>query len=530
MKRNILRDMFVALAKAIAPNWVITNKTKKSNPDATDWLLSYDKEMGYIEKHQPTPSEMKERLWSDRTRLELLKQENYTLVSDWKRDEEFMLLIDRADKLKADVFIEAINGKTPSVKLLKAMIKAMPQATLMKVADVKPQAFNDMRVHEVLGYDEPVFLLDSAEKLEKNWALAKKLVEYRPKLWAKGFLDIIQGEVSGDYQSLYTWLFYECMKQSENENMVGNISYVYSKYPVLYAYLRRCMLHKTDVAEYVKVMLGKLMDSLTTLVPVEPWTRAEKQDDAVEAYYWYTIALGRIQGGGTYPFMMGNIGKFKACLDAFEFAKLVSVLSENACSIYDIEALLKETKKDTDIDILHERMWSISKGNASTIEVVAKKYFPFEDWKNKGAMYRNMVVYNLMTPERLNEISDADVRAKVIEMMQTKAQTEVLKRNDHNEWIALFEQGGKLTPEAECVMLSCHFYRGEDKKYYIKKYKLSERAFKHLLDMKPASKSEGFSYLLTYAEAYGLTEEEYLLVLQSQYFDNAHFIVKFVQK
>jgi hypothetical protein len=135
-----------------------------------------------------------------------------------------------------------------------------------------------------------------------------------------------------------------------------------------------------------------------------------------------------------------------------------------------------------------------------------------------------------MTPERLNKISDADVRAKVIEMMQTKAQTEVLKRNDHNEWIALFDEGGKLTPEAECVMLSGHLYRSEDKEYYIKRYKLSERAFRYLLDMKPASKSEGFSYLITYAEAYGLTEEEYLLVLQSQYFDNAHFIVKFVQK
>lgn len=526
MKRNILRDAFIALAKAIAPNWVVTNKTKKSNPDASEWLLGYDKEMAYIEKYQPTPSEMKERLWSDRTRFEILKQENYTLVADWKREEEFMLLIERADKLKADVFIEAINGKTPSVKLLKAMIKAMPQATLMKVADVKPQAFNDMRVHEVLGYDEPVFVLDSAEKLEKNWALAKRLVEYRPKLWAKGFLDIIQGE-TGDYQSLYTWLFYECMKRGEN--MVNHVAYTYSKYPVLYAYLRRSMLHKEDVAEYVKVMLPKLMDSLTTLTPVELWTRAEKQDDAVEAYYWYTIALGRIQGGGTYPFMMGNLGNFKARLGAVEFTLLVSVLSENACSIPDIEALLKETKKDTDIDVLHERMWSISKGIASTIEVVAKKYFPFEDWKNKGAMYRNMVVHNLMTPERLNKISDADVRAKVIEMMQTKAQTEVLKRNDHNEWIALFDEGGKLTPEAECTMLSCHFYRSEDKKYYIKKYKLSERAFKHLLDMKPASMSEGFSYLLTYA-AYGLTEEEYLLVLQSQYFDKAHFIVKFVKK
>ena len=473
---------------------------------------------------------MKARLWSDRTRLEILKQENYTLVADWKREEEFMILVDRADKLEADVFFEAINGKTPSVKLLTAMIKALPKATLLKVADVKPQAFNDMRVHEVLGYDEQIFLLDSAEKLEKNWALAKRLVEYRPKLWAKGFLDIIQGETSGDYQSLYTWLFYECMKHSVNENMVNHVAYTYSKYPVLYAYLRRCMLHKTGVAEYVKVMLPKLMDSLTSLNPVEPWTGAEKQDDAVEAYYWYLIGFGRIQGGGTYPFMMGNLGKFKARLEAFEFAKLVSVLSENACSIPDIEALLKETKKDTDIDILHERMWSISKGNASTIEEVAKKYLPFEDWKNKGAMYRNMVVHNLMTPERLNKISDADVRAKVIEMMQTKAQTEVLKRNDHNEWIALFDEGGKLTPEAECVMLSCHFYRGEDKKYYIKRYKLSERAFRYLLDMKPASMSEGYSYLLAYAEAWGLTEDEYLLVLQSQYFDRAHFIVKFVQK
>lgn len=309
MKKNILRDMFVVLAKAIAPNWVVINKTKKSNPDATDWLLGYEKEKAYIEKYKPTPSEMKERLWSDRTRLEILKQENYTLVSDWKREEEFLMLVDKAHKLKADVFIEAINGKTPSVKLLKAMIKAMPMDTLLKVADVKPQAFNDMRVHEVLGYDEPVFLLDSAEKLEKNWALAKRLVEYRPKLWAKGFLDIIQGETSGDYQSLYTWLFYECMKQGEN--MVGNISYVYSKYPVLYAYLRRCMLHKTDVAEYVRTMLSKLMGSLTSLNPVEPWTGAEKQDDAVEAYYWYLIGFGRIQGGGTYPFMMGNLGKFK---------------------------------------------------------------------------------------------------------------------------------------------------------------------------------------------------------------------------
>ena len=528
MKRNIFRDVFIALAKAIAPKWVISNQTKKSNPDASEWLLGYDKEMAYIEKYQPTPSEMKERLWSDRTRLEILKQENHTLVADWKREEEFMLLVDRADKLEADVFIEAINGKTPSVKLLKAMIKAMPKSTLLNVADVKPQAFNDMRVHEVLGYDEQIFLLDSAEKLEKNWALAKRLVEYKPKLWAKGFLDIIQGETSGDYQSLYTWLFYECMKQGEN--MVGNISYVYSKYPVLYAYLRRCMLHKRDVAEYVKVMLPKLMGSLTSLTPVEPWTGAEKQDDAVEAYYWYLIGFGRIQGGGTYPFMMGNLGKFKARLEGFEFAKLVSVLSENACSIGDIEALLKETKKDTDIDILHERMWSISKGNASTIEEVAKKYFPFEDWKNKGAMYRNMVVNNLMTPERLNKISDAEVRAKVIEMMQTKAQTEVLKRNDHNEWIALFDEGGKLTPEAECVMLSCHFYRSEDKKYYIKRYKLSERAFRYLLDMKPVSMSEGYSYLLAYAEAWGLTEDEYLLVLQSQYFDRAHFIVKFVKK
>lgn len=528
MKRNIFRDAFIALAKAIAPNWVVTNKTKKSNPDASEWLLGYDKEMAYIEKYQPTPSEMKERLWSDRTRLELLKQENHTLVADWKREEEFMLLVDRVDKLEADVFIEAINGKTPSVKLLKAMIKAMPMATLLKVADVKPQAFNDMRVHEVLGYDEPVFLLDSAEKLEKNWTLAKRLVEYKPKLWAKGFLDIIQGETSGDYQSLYTWLFYECMKQGEN--MVGNISYVYSKYPVLYAYLRRCMLHKRDVAEYVKVMLPKLMGSLTSLTPVEPWTGTEKQDDAVEAYYWYTIALGRIQGGGTYPFMMGNLGKFKARLEGFEFAKLVSVLSENACSIPDIEALLKETKKDTDIDILHERMWSISKDNASTIEVVAGKYFPFEDWKNKGAMYRNMVVNNLMTPEMLNKISDTYVRAKVIEMMQTKAQMEVLKRNDHNEWIALFNEGGKLTDEAECKMLSGHSGRAQEKLYYIEQFKLSERAFRFLLSMKASTSEMGYRYLLSYAQKWGISEEEYYLVLQSQYSDKSHYLVKYLNK
>ena len=132
-----------------------------------------------------------------------------------------------------------------------------------------------------------------------------------------------------------------------------------------------------------------------------------------------------------------------------------------------------------------------------------------------------MVNRNVFPVERLGELT-VSWQELVKELILTHSQRIILERNELSEWKDLFNLG-QLTPEAECVMLSGADNLACIKREYMGKYMMANSSFKYLLKMSVSNKSLGESYVYAHISKWKMTEEQYLLLMQSQYADKAPY-------
>lgn len=533
-----IRRAYIALVQKFAPMWVVKNKVLKANrPFAYDWLMGSEKELKAIKALRLSAEEIKLRVWSNETRISLLKGNNYALIDDICLSEERDVVLENAKRyladdmftmsnnISADIVVKALKFSTPSAEGLKQIINCLGKASLVKVVDSFPKGFNDVKPFEVLGL--PSLHSYTVGVSEKRWDVALILSKHNPKLsleFMKLMLNAQEGSMSPQEKGIFESFFNIAFKS--DQDMSPFIGRLYQEFPELYVELRKNANNNPHVGEYLhKMWDGLIKPFYNQSANVPNFTFATdnaKREDGVEAYYWLKIAKASLSNAKVMRILVGQLAFLKEKLDKSNFNFLITMLARTFHSADQAVKIMEYVESYDDIHGIRERLIKVATPDDLSLR------FPFHDWseRQKKAAIKRLVEADKFPTERMGEL-EVEYQAFAKEAMLSRSQILILAKNDSAEWRSLFSIGN-LTSEAEKFMLSSSSYLAKIKLEYIRQYGLTKQGFNHLLGMRAASFEQGYEYLLEYAKKKGLTEEQHLQVMQSIYAQRASYLLKYV--
>ena len=522
-----MKNLFMKMAKAVAPGWVVKNKTVKTKVSSWSWVLdNFDKELEILTKKDFDPTFIKARRWSLKMKCYLIEKGVPTLLDEMNSGEEISMLVQHAEVFSAEQIVSALRVCTPPSKKLKELINVLVErkqlGKLLSIIELMPQAFNDLKAYELFDLKSE---RENPGLVESKWDVAKALATQKPEKWVLPFMcllkNIAKDRMGDTGEKILTFLVRLAIKHKLNISEM--MSYLYDVYPNLYVKVRMNMVRYDNVVPFVRVMLTRLSSNLSmVLIPKYTYDMCERHEgDAIEAWFWLKIACDHLYEKGVQNVIadvLSDIANLDSKKELYCGQSMVSYVSTPKLAY----ALLNYVENDDEKRVLYDRILNIEETNEGVSRAFLNLY-PFKEMNSSqiGRGVKILVDKNAFPVERLGELHESwkDV---VTNMMETRSQVLILKREKASEWSNLFSLG-RLTPEAECVMLSAHCSRALEKVNYIETYKLADSSFKYLLEMKPSSRNNGVTYVSSYVRKWGLTEEQYLLILQSQYADMAPY-------
>ncbi len=542
MFKNFFSNLYVASMQKISPSWVVKNKTTKTNQEACLWLMGAEKELLACHHLQLSEAEIAERMWSWDTRVAFLKDENYACIDDLSTGDELNVVLSKAEcdlgevqelqelsvrKMTPDILVRAMRRRTPGAEALKRLISSLNVDALLEVADRFPKAFNDLKPYEVLGLnspeDAPIAVSD------KRWYLASLLVKKQTKL-AIDFIELLnnipEGKMAGKAKEMWDEMFEICLEK--NFNLSDYIIRFFNEDEDKYVRLRTSLKGGEFFACYFNKMFYHLVKKH---YDKEVWpgvtllTSQVKENPRVEAHMWMHYGIGMVSSKKVFHTFFYELDYLEKVLDGGNFRHLLSLMSKAFYNLYQGVELLKRVTKEEDLNNIRERLILICSAGELT------RFFPFtkEDWtlEQVKQIIRKLVDNGVFPVERITELNDGEIKFAKEEIL-TYSQKLVLSRKYDEECRDLIKRQ-QLTPDAECYLLGLDSLKYV-KKTYIETRGLSMKAFKHLLGMNYTSYECKDDYLLLYAQKCGLTEEQWMLIAQSNMASIASQYSEFVKK
>jgi GNAT superfamily N-acetyltransferase len=154
------------------------------------------------------------------------------------------------------------------------------------------------------------------------------------------------------------------------------------------------------------------------------------------------------------------------------------------------------------------------------------KFFPFTEWKEDNAKYalKRIVLCEKLPLERLDELS-GELKDFVMSIMEAQSQLNALSY--HGKVAELVEL--QLYPEVEIALLRKPDFWEVHILKYVEKYGLSQEAYEFLL--------KGFDWdtayrkiISVYAQKNGLTQKQYMQLMQSVRCSLAPFVKQYVKQ
>ncbi len=528
------------IARALArmfPTWAIKKMCIKERSNCKDWIVyDVDKAMYLINKHRFSAEEIRERVWAPEVRLALLSmldsKGRKALASTVCTEEELNAVLEKADCF--DFKLQAIKAYTPSAKKMRELLTSAPIDLLSKIATEAPTAFNTVTAKEVLGIT-PNQKCNVAK--ESRWDLALDLMGAEPK-WCPKFMSLIV-EISPrqltDVEIAYFKDIFAIAKDAK-VSLAGLLSYMsvfFKEEYILYAnafkdYPTFAMEFKEMFPQYVKYLKDGAghYKSLAMLGTHVNENFLQKDD----AYAW--LGIGRellAKDEVVYNTLLDNIKSIYAANPSVG-KELAELMLAKGRKLDLIVKLKEEVPSAIDDTLFYERAFAIINDHsrhpfyADAPDYL--KFFPFTGWKEDNAKYalRRIVLCGKLPLERIDELSD-ELKDFVMSIMEAQSQLNALSY--HGKVAELVEL--QLYPEVEIALLRKPEFWEEHILKYIEKYGLSQEAYEFLL--------KGFDWdaayrkiISVFAEKKGLTQKQYMQLMQSVRSSLAPFVKQYVKE
>ena len=533
---------YAAVMKKLFPTWCVKHKTLKLKHYSGTWgtthnyagelfLPGKEAELKAIEKLKFDAEALNKRYWSMETKIELLEQGNFAMLSRIKTEGELMTVV-RTGAI--DKIIEAMRYYTPSRKYLLDFIRSMPDHQLFLIIKAVPSAFDSLQAWEVLGVDEK-----EPYNGKDNWAIARNFVEAKPA-WAPKFIKEIAKLETGKLND-EVLLTLEKSVQTAMENKVdisGYVEYLMLYHPVTYAYFVRYYAASNydakALAPYVKVLLPKFIRKLSARGILDfvgddapsMWSvdKAPLSDDK-EAAVWLYLALMQ---GLSLDVIISNLNMLRKHIYGKAWKFMKDFLISRVKKVSDIEGLLsffaddEAAKKE-----LHGKLLEAMGDNDPG---VLKNFYPFTGWKEEQAEEAvRLMARGKCLPTDLSELSDK-LREAAVEELEIQSELNVIRYGSSNEREALMEQ--PLHPRAEVVLFTSDGSIASNYgTVYVNNFEMDETTFAVIVNVDRDSKNCGLSsqlkkLIVQYAQKWGLTPQNYRDLMQSPYYSGLAPLVK----
>lgn len=488
----------------IAPERCIMKHYDKRN--AYRWDISSEEEIRIINKLRLVTgsgeNQVRGKAWKWQTRVHLLNQGVFDCIEDIATGDEIEALLGLPQvAVPATVWVEAVKRFTPSNSLLLKVIEKLETFTLLKVAEQCSGAFNDIKVED---------LLVEGDNLERNIALLNILLDDRGKIWRAKILEAVKVskfkllELKG-VKELFEGVISTSIKAGEP--VTGVVEYIYKPGAPLYRELCESKCH-------IDVYAKKMIDFIRKAYPedeaeLESWVirLSNNVSDVSNWRYLYCLICSSKESTPLYSKVLDALIKQHFTTEQWRMLNTIKWISE------------KQREQ------LERKAVQLAKMNRETARFFYNT--PFEKWRNKNLvkeMSLVLVEYYMFPTERLSCFDD-EIKKLVVDRMSVLSEISYLERSSGAEWAKLFEERS-LSPEAEVTMLSHCVSRFDQVMCYIKRYKLSELGFRYIL-AKSDTRGCGLLLLQSYERTHGFSNNEWLMVAQSQYSNNFTFFLKY---
>ncbi len=537
---NFIASVKSKIARALAqmfPTWAIKKMCLKERNNCKDWIVyDVDKAMYLINKHRFSADEIRERVWAPEVRLALLSmldsKGRRALASTVCNEPELNAVLEKADCF--DFKLQAIKAYTPSAKKMRELLASAPIDLLSKIATEAPTAFNTVTAKEVLGIT-PSQKCNVAK--DSRWDLALDLMDAEPK-WCPKFMELIKEippqKLTDTEGSYFKDIFDIALKAKVS--LVGLLSYMSVFFKEEYILYVNSYKDYPSFGEEFKEMFTQFVKHLKD--GAIHYKSLEMLGDHInenflpkdEAYAY--LGIGRkllAKNELVYATLLDNI---KSIYEANPTVgkELAEQMLKDGRKLDLIIKLRDEVPSAIDDSLFYDRAFELIKNNSRHPYYADApdylKFFPFTEWKEDNAKYalRRIVLCGKLPLERLDELSD-ELKDFVMTTMEAQSQLNALSyQGKVAELVEL-----QLYPEVEIALLVRPEFWEVHILKYIEKYGLSQEAYEFLL--------KGFEWDVEYrkiisvfAEKKGLTQKQYMQLMQSVRSSLAPFVKQYVKQ
>ena len=511
MRRSFLNEKVYPFVGRIAPEWCVKNHYDVN--ESWKWNLSSKTEIEMIKKLNLIATDgLSSRWWCKDTLVWLIRQQVYDCVSRMSSEAEFNALVEtqtqRVIDFDVNAMINALRVYTPNERGLMLLVREMPIGVLKSIVSALPNLFNDLKIEKLLdGYTS----LDKS--FDKEYCLLNSLLCANSKRWAGNVITHMTKHSCRHLPDEAREILFEAFKKAINLDLdlSKSLPYLFDTDSSLY----RKVKFENYKVKHAAAMVKFLYDRRKPGTSIEYYDKIEMEK--------LLLLLASDDNGAKV--VVKHYSLFERLgLDSKTMSDVFDFITAKLNNMEDWHCLYQQLNCSDKRKALRDIMPRVI-----TTERDAKlaiTYFPFIEWNDTSVkcILRVMVDLSCMPLSRISELSK-ELQEFVDYLMVTRSQSLILRRGLASEWVALFNET-RLTPAAECVMLTANYERGNEKTMYIKKYGLSEEATLYLIGLEFGYEDWG-TYIFALAEKQGLTENEYRIVLQSSHADKAPFLAKY---
>lgn len=513
-------NVWAAIVKNAAPNHCVKCLTLKNKKNAEKYLLGAKNELKLIDKLKLSDADIAARLWSHQTKVELLKRGCEALLSEVKTEEEFDAVVAQGSSLS---LIKAARVYTPSRAKVKELCATRSPLTIKALAKEVPAVFDALTAAEVLGAKEDELIPATYER----WGVATILAKAKPS-WAPVFLkklvDIVPSQLGEEGKDLMT-LFFNIAFAAKLD-VSGMMPYFFVYRPERYAKVRDNLLSYKEVAPYFNVIFPQMQKFLHKDVSYDSIDDINLKGELKpeeEVYAWLKIGYMRLSELRVYSYFLENMWQIKAHI----LPRLYNELFGEMIGMAPDYLALKTLYRLAGDDVLNTEIPSkLVAGMEKKMPGATLRFaFPFKGWKENlvTRAIKAMIAKQEFLVEKIAEFSP-EMQQVAVEAMETKSQIAAIDKGA----VAQLVENVKLYPEAERYLLS----RSLMAKYqnaYLQRVQIDASTFTWMLKTKDLSLMHKEQYLFSYAQKWGLSQEQYLQVMQSSLADRAPFLKNFVK-
>ena len=579
VKRTI-REMKNAICAGVKNAWIKTvqtcstegwlKRTVLPRRDAVLWLPGVDKELAAIGsektevvengrsvicytdfKLKMSEEEIAKHVWSQATRVALIKREILVLAAEVCTVDEFDALLSVSPKVTFDTWRIVFRKYTPKASQLAAFLAKVTHNVASAIVAERPQAFNDAKAWQLLGLSsEKSSTSFDDERQQGLWAHLYSLAYYDPKRWVCPCVQIIMNTKNNTLPGNEFPTYAEQMLHSlvslgisNGVDMSEHLLGIYAAFPKLYANMR-ADLHigrgKSSQVWFCKAMLPFLLKKMMKVNDSYLHSGEEREclGDTWECVFMLRVAINCLSDKGVYDIISGNLKYILEKTTESFGSYVVEKLIENAHvsakgkaeELYQIWINSKDMKYASISTLLRSEALVCRSVKILLVE------FPFAEgsWteNQKRVAYRILVQEKAFPMGKLNTLSSTD-KEYVYECMRTQSQIQTI-RTDNTSLVAELVAENNLTVEAEYFWFTYVTGFRSLKEEYLAKKKVSMSTFINLTRLPrilAVSDETGLRYLQVYANNHGLSKEEYAYILQSPCYSTcAHLFEKYLKK